>query len=149
MPRAKSVKKTRKVTKPVGKPRLKITEYMCKRAEKLAAQGLTMEQIASVLNMGIRTLYEKKTQYKQFAQAIERGRDKGIQKVTNALFKKAVKGDVPAQKYFLNNKDKDNWRDRTENTFQGPGGGAIEVSGISDLSDAQLDARIKKLMNDA
>ncbi len=114
----------------MSRPAIEITVDMCKKAESLAAQGLTMEQIASVLGIGVRTLYEKQAAYPQFSQAIEQGRDKGIATVTNALFNKAKEGDVAAQKYYLNNRDNANWKDRRENTHQGPGGGPVQVTAI-------------------
>lgn len=96
----------------MGRPLIEITPELCKQAEKLAAQGLTMDQIALTLNMGKTTLYEKVNKYTEFSDAIEAGRGKGIAAITNALFKKAKEGDVAAQKYYLNNRDNQNWKDR-------------------------------------
>jgi len=144
MVKASKPKKTKNLG---GRPPIKITKALCKKAERLAAQGLTQEQIASVLGMGKTTLYDKQAKYPEFSNAIQSGRDKGIKEVTNALFQKAKKGDVSAQKYFLNNRDNPNWKDRTENTLQGPNGGPIEITDISKLTDAQLDARIAKLQS--
>ena len=114
----------------MGRPLIEITPEICKKAEQLAAQGLIMTQIAAVLGMGERTLYEKVENYPQFSQAIEAGRAKGIAQVTNALFKKATEGDTAAQKYYLNNRDKPNWKDRIESTVQGSDGGPIKVTTI-------------------
>jgi len=111
-----------------GRPLIQITPELCKKAESLAAQGLTMEQIAHTLGMGERTLYEKVKEYSHFSQAIEQGRSKGIAQVTNALFKKAIDGDVPAQKYYLNNRDNANWKDRINNEHSGPDGKPIETT---------------------
>lgn len=98
----------------MGRPLIEITDVLCKKAESLAAQGLTMDQIAHTLGMGYSTIYEKVNKYTEFSEAIEAGRSKGIAQVTNALFKRAVDGDVSAQKYYLNNRDNDNWKDRIE-----------------------------------
>ena len=112
----------------MSRPLIEITDKLCKKAESLSAQGLTMEQIALSLGMGERTLYEKVRDYTQFSQAIEAGRAKGIAQVTNALFKKASEGDVSAQKYYLNNRDNANWKDRINNEHSGPNGGPIETN---------------------
>ena len=103
---------------PAGRPKIEITKELCKKAEKLSAQGLTREQIAQVLGMGVSTLYEKLNKYSDLLEAIEEGKAKGIATVTNALFKKATEGDVPAQKYYLNNRDNRNWKDRIENKVE-------------------------------
>jgi transcriptional regulator with XRE-family HTH domain len=113
-----------------GRPLFEITEAVCKKAESLAAQGLTQLQIASVLGMGQSTLYEKLKAYPEFLEAITVGKAKGITQVTNALFKKAVDGDVSAQKYYLNNRDNGNWKDRIDNTHSGPDGGPIQTDHI-------------------
>ena len=116
-----------------GRPKIEITKELCKKAEGLAAQGLTMNQIASVLGMGERTLYEKVKEYSHFSQAISNGKSKGIAQITNALFKKAKEGDVAAQKYYLNNRDNSNWKDRIEQKTEhtGPDGGPIQTQNIT------------------
>ena len=116
----------------MARPEIKITDEMCVKAESLAARGLTIEQIASVLVMGTRTLYEKQANYPQLSQAIKDGRSKGVAKITNALFEKASNGDNTAMIFYLKNRDPDNWRDRYENhnTLSGPGGGPIAVEEI-------------------
>ena len=110
----------------MARPEFEITEEICNQAEKLAAQGLTMDQIALTLGMGRATLYEKKASYSEFSDAIEAGRSKGIATITNALFQNAKGGDTAAQKYYLNNRDNANWKDRIVNTHTGADGGAIE-----------------------
>ena len=100
---------------PAGRPQIEITPELCKKAETLAAQGLTMEQIALTLGMGKTTLYDKKAEYSDFSNAIEEGRAKGIATISNALFQNAKSGDTVAQKYYLNNRDNANWKDRVHN----------------------------------
>ena len=97
----------------MGRPLLEITDEICEEAKTLAGQGLTMEQIAAVIGMGVRTIYEKQADYPQFSQAIEAGRAQGIATITNALFDNARSGDTNAQKYYLNNRDNANWKDRS------------------------------------
>jgi len=121
-----------------GRPAFKITEQVCKKAESLAAQGLTQYQIAAVLGMGERTFYEKIKEYPQFMQAIGEGKAKGIATVTNALFNKAKDGDVSAQKYYLNNRDNGNWKDRVENTVSA----TVNTVDMSGWSEEQIDAYI-------
>ena len=42
-------------------------------------------------------------------QAIKKGRAQGIEKVSNALFNKAVQGNVTAMIYYLKVRDRENW----------------------------------------
>lgn len=97
-----------------GPKPIQVTPEMIKQAEALAAQGLTMEQIASVLGMGCSTLYEKQNNIPELSEAIKRGRHKGVASITNALFNKAKNGDNTAMIFYLKNRDPENWRDRVE-----------------------------------
>lgn len=99
---------------PAGRPAFKVTEQVIKQAETLGAQGLTLKQIAHVLGISYQTLNEKRKEFSELSEAIEIGRAKGVAKVTNALFEKAVGGDVHAAKYYLNNRDNANWKDKVE-----------------------------------
>lgn len=113
---------------PAGNKPIKVTKAMCAKARKHAALGLTKEQIAKVLGLGKSTLYEKLIKHPELLDAIDLGRTEGIGKVTNALFKNCIKGDTAAQKYYLNNRDNENWKDRivTTNTH------TFDFSGMSD-----------------
>ena len=104
--------KNKNAVKKIGRPEIKITEELCKKAEVYAAQGLTMPQIASVLGMSQTTLYDKKSKFSEFSEAIKRGKDKGIATITNALFNKARDGDNTAMIFYLKNQA--GWQDRVE-----------------------------------
>ena len=62
------------------------------KIERLAAQGLTQEQIAACLGMGTRTLERRKSIEADVAAAIKRGQAQGIATVTNKLFEAAESG---------------------------------------------------------
>jgi len=111
-----------------GPKPIPVTPEMIKQAEALAAQGLTMEQIASVLGMGCSTLYEKQNDIPELSEAIKRGRHKGVATIANALFNKAKSGDNTAMIFYLKNRAPDEWRDRHElkNEHSGPNGGPIQ-----------------------
>ncbi len=104
--------KNKNAVKKIGRPEIKITEELCKKAEVYAAQGLTMPQIASVLGMSQTTLYDKKGKFTEFSEAIKRGKDKGIATITNALFNKARRGDNTSMIFYLKNQA--GWQDRVE-----------------------------------
>jgi hypothetical protein len=71
------------------------------KVEALAARGLTLEQIAHCLGICYDTLNETKKRHADFADAIKRGKAKGISIVTNALFEQVKKGNVTAMIFFL------------------------------------------------
>ena len=105
-----------------GRPKFIITSEICCKAEELAAQGLHKYQIAQVLGIHRDTLNEKEKEYTDLSDAITLGKAKGIQVVVNALFEKARRGDVAAIKYFLNNRDNDNWNERKDVSISSPEG---------------------------
>ena len=88
------------------KPRIEID---IAKVESFAAVGCSMEQIAANLGIAPSTLYSRVKENGEIGEAITRGRAKGVAKVANALFQKAMDGDVNAQKYYLGNRDPENW----------------------------------------
>lgn len=96
---------------PGGRPEIPVDVNQVRR---LAAQGLTEEQIASVLGINWKTLAARKKKYTEFMEALQAGKALGIQAVTNAVFESAITGNFPAQKFYLCNRDKENWKDKQE-----------------------------------
>ena len=112
----------------MGRPAFQITPEIIQKTERLAAQGLTQVQISACLGIVQKTLIEKKRAFSEFSKAISNGKAKGIGTITNALFESAVNGSVPAQIFYLKNRDQDNWSDVQ----------AHNVSVVAKLSDSQL-----------
>jgi len=92
-----------------GRPRYEITPELLKRVKRLAAQGLTQQQIADSLGWHLATLIDKKNNYSDFSEAIKLGQASGISDVSNALFNNAVNGDNAAAIFYL--KARAGWRD--------------------------------------
>jgi len=124
---------TTKHTGFMGRPRFEITPEILQKTEDLAAKGLTQAQISACLGIVQKTLIEKKRAFSEFSKAIKIGRAKGIGTITNALFDSAVKGSVPAQIFYLKNRDSENWADVQ----------AHNVSVVSKMSDSQLLDEVK------
>jgi len=122
----KIVKKSNKV----GRPKFVVTKEMCDKAEAYAAQGLTQEQIAMALGIGLSTLYEKQNEFTEFAEAIKRGKGKGIQTITNRLYEKALEGDNTAMIFYLKNRA--GWQDKIEKETVIEKRQTIDLSRISD-----------------
>ena len=130
-------RKDPKKKKPAGQKPFKITPAILKKAEALAATGINQRQIAANLGMGESTFYEKLVSVPELADRIATGRQKGITLVVNAVFNKAKAGDIQAAKYFLNNKDKADWKEKIENTHVGADGGAIET--VTEIKRTVID----------
>ncbi len=85
----------------MGNAFIVITPDMLEKAERLAARGLTMEQIAYSIGMGTSTLYDKAKENLELSEAIKRGKAKGIATIANALFEGAKNGNTTSQIFYL------------------------------------------------
>jgi predicted transcriptional regulator len=92
-----------------GIPQWIPTDSVCQEACEMASRGLTVSQISDCLGISESTLYGKQNEYKEFLDAIKKGRAEGLNKVSNALFKKATQGNVTAMIYYLKVRDRENW----------------------------------------
>ena len=95
-----------------------LTESNLIRVQGWARDGLTDEQIAGKMGIGVRTLYEWKKKYAQFSQALKSGKEVVDYAVENALLKKALAGDVGACCFWLKNRRPDKWKDRMEDILR-------------------------------
>ncbi|PWM22733.1 MAG: transposase [Oscillospiraceae bacterium] len=86
-----------------------------------ARDGLTDEQIAKNLQIGVSTLYRWKEEHPPIREAIKRGKEVVDYEVENALLKKALNGDVTAQIFWLKNRRSLQWRDRPVSFDTGKG----------------------------
>ena len=93
----------------MGRPKWIPDADICARASEMASRGLTVAQIADCLGVSESTLYNKQEEYLEFMDAIKRGRSKGMNEITNALFEKAVNGDNTAMIFYLKTRDRENW----------------------------------------
>ncbi len=129
-------KKVTKKSNKVGRPKFVVTKDMCERAEAYASQGLTSEQIALALGIGESTLYDKQNEFKEFAEAIKRGKGRGIQRVTNKLYEKALEGDNTAMIFYLKNRA--GWQDKIEKETIVEQRQVIDLTRISDNELSKL-----------
>lgn len=138
-----------------GKFEYWLTEDGLTLLEGWAREGLTDEQLAEKMRIGVRTLYDWKLRYPQISQALKKGKEIVDIQVENALLKRAlgydyqeerversakdgvkvvqtlksVPPDVTAQIFWLKNRRPDRWREKPE-LAQDDGGG---VQIIDDL----------------
>jgi hypothetical protein len=153
---------------PGGRPPKYKPEYI-DQAYKLALLHATDVEIAKFFDVVPATLYNWKTTYPEFAQAIRNGKEIADMEVASSLFKRAtgysvteevltksgevvslareIPADVKAQTYWLNNRTRhleNAWRDKQEIT------GADGKDLIPELaSDNDLARRIAFLLTKA
>ena len=101
-----------------------VTPELISKVEALAATGLTIEQICSVIGWSHDTLYRKKKMHSELSDALKRGQHRGIATITNALFQNAKKGNLGAQIFYLKNRA--GWRDKSEHEHTGKDGSPIQ-----------------------
>lgn len=61
-----------------GRPAWIPTDPICDQAREMASNGLIVAQIADCLGISESTLYAKQGEYKEFMDAIKRGRAEGL-----------------------------------------------------------------------
>jgi transcriptional regulator with XRE-family HTH domain len=108
----------------IGRPTLYQPETTPVTAGYLAQEGLTEEQIAERLGVGITTLSRWKNEHPEFREALKVSKDEADAKVVESLYKQALKGNVTAQIFWLKNRQPAKWRDRQE----------VETTAITDIA---------------
>jgi hypothetical protein len=92
--------------------------------EELAAIGCTIEEIAAVCRVCVRTLYRRKADDSEFAEALERGKLGGKASLRRMLFVSANRGNIAAQIFLSKQKDWLGYADKLEQS--GPDGGPVQ-----------------------
>lgn len=117
-----------------GRP-AKFKEEYIDLVERLCLLGHTDKELAHSLNIALSTLYKWKNDEPQFMEAIKNGRENADMNVVRALYRRAIGGtfkvpqkigeevvmvdkyippDNTAAIFWLKNRQKDKWRDKTE-----------------------------------
>lgn len=94
-------------------------QFDLEKVKSLAARGLSEPQIALVLGVERNTIRRHRKKDAEFCRAIEEGKAAGMATITNAMFQAAIAGSVPAQQFYLKNRDRDNWRDQQDQHVTG------------------------------
>lgn len=116
--------------------------------EGWARDGYTDKMIAERLGIAEKTLYEYKNKYKQFGEALKKGKEKVDYAVENALLKEALIGNVTAQIFWLKNRRRDKWKNRWDIDQTIDGNMNHNIEGIKELTTEELKKLIEKIPND-
>lgn len=106
----------------VGRPSFKPTDEQRKKVEQWAAVGLPHEQIARGLVKGGISV---PTLHKYFSEELETAFIKANAQVGGAMFKKAMAGDVQAQKWW--SACRMGWKDASRVEITGENGNPMET----------------------
>ena len=104
--------------------------------EGWARDGLTYEQIANNMGIGLTTLKEWRQKEPTISATLKKGREVVDFEVENALLKNALEGNVTAQIFWLKNRKKLQWRERIEYA-------------TDDKEVSKLDELLKEIKNDS
>ena len=82
--------------------------------EGWAKDGLTQQQIANNLGIGLSTLKKYKNKSVAIRTALKKGKEVSDYEVENALYQAAINGSVSAMIFWLKNRRPDKWKDKKE-----------------------------------
>jgi AcrR family transcriptional regulator len=120
-----------------GRPRATIDAGL---VENSAALGCTIEEIAAILGVGKRTLYDRLDSDADLAEALERGRDKGKATLRRLQWQQANAGN-PTMLIWLG-KQILGQRDRVATEVSGPDGAPVKV----EIDDREAARRVAFLL---
>lgn len=123
----------------LGRPTLYDAEKHCELATNYCLLGCTDEQLADFFDVHVDTIYEWKKVHPEFSEAIKKGKEQADAMVAQSLFHRALgyshpeddirtcdnnivitptikhyPPDTTAAIFWLKNRRKENWRDKTE-----------------------------------
>lgn len=106
-----------------------------------AAAFATVENAAALAGVTPSSVYDLRHRDPEFERMWQTARARTIISIELALTRSALKGDVQAQKYALNNMSPDKWRERREVAIVA-GGMSSSILAAADRARARRDARI-------
>lgn len=136
------IAKTKAKTKPAKtKPRI---EFVLQEVERLAALGITNEDMAACLGCSEATIYNRKRESEEFRAAFARGRAKAQQIAAATIQSAVASGDVRAAMFYL--KARCGWKEGIEAKVESTNTTTIQQGlNIEAMSDADLASLAAKL----
>ncbi|HKI60714.1 MAG TPA: hypothetical protein VKA31_00325 [Mariprofundaceae bacterium] len=137
-------------------------KQFAKVAQKMCELGATDREIAEALGIAEPTLHGWRAKHVEFSEALKAGKTPADDRVERSLYHKAVgytfasekvfqfQGEIVRAKtvehvppsdtaaiFWLKNRRKDEWRDRTDHEHSGKDGKPIELADVSDTESAR------------
>ena len=104
------------------------TDAALLRLQSMTLHGMTIDQICAQENIPRRTFYRWRKLDPRLDKALQLGKEAAVASVENALFKKAIKGDLGSMCFFLKNRAPDFWSEHPE--LNGQKGAVLFVDDI-------------------
>ena len=115
-----------------------LTPEVLEEAEECGALGLTYEQTAWNLGVAPSTLLVNRGKYQALNEALERGRARGVYRVTSALKDQIIDGNnTHATMFYLRNMSSDTWNNDSANVAK------IQVN-LARISDSELLTELRE-----
>lgn len=125
-PAKKAPRRKAAAKKAPRKPGRKKTPIDPAQVEKLASQGLTKAQIASIIGLSESHWYAREAKAPEITEAYKRGKSRGVLLISNALFEAARSGNITAQIFYL--KSRGGWRENIRLEHAGVDDAPIKIS---------------------
>lgn len=122
-----------------GRPPKKPTPKILEQVTSLASRGLHDYEIAIGIGWNKSEFSSKKSEYPELTEAIEEGRAIARANMINAVYEMGLKGNINAAKYWLNNKDPENWKDRREVGVENLTPREISEEEMEQMDDEELE----------
>ncbi len=106
--------------------------------------GLTIEEIAKNIGIGLSTFYEWMDKSPEIVDNLKIGKEEADTMVENALFKNAINGDNTAIIFYLKNRVSNRWRDRQDLSVDGQFVNTVRED-LKCLSTEELKERLDAL----
>lgn len=95
-----------------------------------ARHGLTDQDIAHNMHIARSTLSKYKKLSPEFCRALAESKEYADMRVENALYRRAINGDLGACVYWLKNRKPEAWRDKPLERSVGGSGGVIVLAQV-------------------
>jgi hypothetical protein len=112
----------------MGRPAIDVTDEHIRQIEKLAGYGMTEASIAWIIGMCPKTFYAKKQADERVGTALEKGKADAEDKIGEALYTKAINGDLGAIVWW--EKTRANRYERSRQEITGKDGGPIQQEAV-------------------
>lgn len=107
------------------------------QAMAMCSMGATSKQLADFFGVSIATIYNWRSRYPEFLEALKVAKDAADSLVERSLYEKALAGDTTAQIFWLKNRKRAEWRDRIDHNVTGQ---------LTTMTDDEINARSAELL---
>ncbi len=134
------------VKKKAGRPKWIPGYEQIDEIKTMAENGLTEGQIAESMGVCQDTFIERKKEYPEIVEALQKGKASGINRVSNALFEAASGGNITAQIFYL--KCRAGWKETSVTELANKDGEALKLQAKSEvtITSELIKSRIDDIM---